>query len=74
MLVISYTEARKNFSALLDKVEIDGAAIVKRSDGSMFRITAEPTESHTPFDGIKSFADLSRKEIVDIVHEGRSRK
>lgn len=73
MLVMTYSDARKNFSNLLNRVKVDGAAIVRRADGSRFRITVEEPEQKSPFDGIKSFANLSREEIVDIVREGRER-
>ena len=73
MLVMTYSDARKNFSSLLNRVKVDGAAIVKRADGSGFRITVEAPEPKSPFDGIKSFANLTREEIVDIVREGRER-
>lgn len=76
MLVMTYSEARKNFSNLLNRVKIDGAAIVRRADGSKFRITVEESEKKSPFDGIKPVlgkVNLSREEIVDIVRESRER-
>ena len=71
MLVMTYSDARANLSELLNRVKIDGAAIIRRSDGSTFRITAEKAKKKSPFEGIKSFANLSRKEIVDIVRDSR---
>ncbi len=76
MLVITYTDARRNFSNLLNRVKVDGAAIIKRADGSRFRITVEDQVQKSPFDGIKPVLgklNLSREEIVDIVREGRER-
>ena len=73
---MTYSEARKNFSNLLNRVKIDGAAIVRRADGSKFRITVEEAEKKSPFDGIKPVlgkVNLSREEIVDIVRESRER-
>ena len=63
MLVMTYSEARQNFASLLDKSESDGAVIVKRADGSSFRITPE-RNSTSPFDGIKTLFDLQKKSIA----------
>ncbi|MBR4373096.1 MAG: prevent-host-death protein [Treponema sp.] len=73
MLVMTYSDARRNFSSLLNKVKVDGAAIVKRADGSRFKITVDEDEKKSPFDGIRSFANLSNDEIVSLVREGRER-
>ena len=73
MLVMTYSDARANLSALLNQVKKDGAAIIKRADGSTFRITVEESADKSPFEGINSFANLSRKEILDIVRESRER-
>ena len=51
----------------------DGAAIIKRADGSTFRITVEEHTSKSPFDGIKSFANLPKKEILEITRDSRRR-
>ena len=74
MLVMTYSDARAHLSDLLNRVKTDGAAIIKRADGSTFRITVEESETQSPFDGIKSFANLSKKEILDIVRDSRRRK
>ena len=74
MLVMTYTDARANLATLLNKVKTDGAAIIKRADGDTFRITMEKPETKSPFDGIRSFAKLSKSEILDIVHESRKRR
>ena len=74
MLVMTYSDARANLSALLNQVKKDGAAIIKRADGSTFRIAVEEPVDKSPFEGINSFANLSRKEILDIVRESRERR
>ena len=53
MLVMTYSEARQNFASILDKSKIDGAVLVKRSDGSMFRISA----------GIKDVLEKNQPQI-----------
>ncbi len=73
MLVMTYSDARAHLSDLLNHVKSDGAAIIKRADGSTFRITEEKTESMSPFEGIHSFANLPRREILTIVRDARRR-
>lgn len=38
MLVMTYSQARQNFSAFLDSAKENGMAIVKRNDGSKFKV------------------------------------
>lgn len=77
MLIMTYSDARKNFSSLLNRVKVEGAALIKRADGSKFRITVEEPGQNSPFEGIKPVLkglNLSCEEIVDIIREGRERK
>ena len=46
MLVMTYSDARANFSSLLNRVKTEGAAIIRRADGSSFRITVENEEKN----------------------------
>ena len=74
MLVMTYSDARANFSALLNRVKAEGAAIVKRADGSAFRITVEEPKGTSPFDGIRpTLAHIPMDEILDIIHESHER-
>ncbi len=73
MLVMNATEARANFATLLKKVEADGAAIIKKSNGRTYKIILEEPEESSPFDGIRSFANLSRDDILDIIHASHER-
>ena len=73
MLVMNTTEARANFAMLLKRVEPDGAAIIKRPNGRSVRITVEEPEEKFPFDSIRSFGNLSREEILDIIHASHER-
>ena len=69
MLVMTYSDARANFSTLLNKVKVEGAAIIKRADGTSFRITNEISEEGiSPFEKIKPVANLSSGEIIDIIN------
>ena len=73
MLVMTYSDARANLSEFLNRVKKEGAAIIKRADGSTFRVTVEEPGIRSPFDGIKRIPKLSKKEILEIVRESRRR-
>lgn len=71
---MTYSDARANFATLLNKVKEEGAAIVKRADGSTFRITAEEPKNTSPFAGVKPvLGKISMDEILDAIHESRER-
>lgn len=53
MLVTTYSEARKTFSYVLDRAKSDGAVLIRRADGSVFRLTPEDGES-SPFEGVST--------------------
>ena len=59
MLVVTYSEARQNFSSILDKSKNDGAVLVKRADDS------------SPFAGIKTLFDLKHDDIMQSLKETR---
>ncbi len=46
---MTYSDARANFSSLLNRVKTEGAAIIRRADGSSFRITVENEEKIIAF-------------------------
>ena len=64
MLVVTYSEARQNFASILDKAKAEGAVLVKRADGSVFRITPE-VEEESPFANAKNLFDLD----VDVIQQ-----
>ena len=70
MLVVTYSEARQNFASVLDKSKNDGAVLVKRADGSVFRISPEVSES-SPFVGIKTLFDIRHDDIMQSLKETR---
>ena len=63
MLVMTYTDARANFATLLNKVKSDGAAIIKRADGSRFRVTVDEQSDASPFDGIRSLPTCQKAKF-----------
>ena len=70
MLVVTYSEARQNFASVLDKSKNDGAVLVKRVDGSVFRISPEISNS-SPFAGIKTLFDIKHDDIMQSLRETR---
>ena len=70
MLVMTYSDARQNFASVLDKSESDGAVLVKRADGSLFRISPEQ-KGQSPFEGIKTLFNLQQNDIMQALRETR---
>ena len=70
MLVVTYSEARQNFASILDASKKDGSVVIKRADGSSFRITPE-NEKKSPFDGIKTLANIKKEDILSALRETR---
>jgi len=50
--------------------ETDGAVLVKRADGSLFRISPEQ-KGQSPFEGIKTLFDLQQNDIMQALKETR---
>lgn len=70
--VYTYSEARQNLSSLLEKAIREGEVRVRRKDGQIFVIIPEEkTSSPLDVDGVD--IDLSQEEIVQFIHEGRSK-
>ena len=68
MLVVTYSEARQNFASILDKAKIEGSVLVKRADGSVFRITPEGG-GESPFAGVKTLFNLKQDDIQNALKE-----
>jgi antitoxin Phd len=70
------SEARRNFSTVLDQAERDGAVEVRRRDGSVFRILPlrKSKTSASPLDvkGVK-LGMSAAADLVAIVRECRER-
>jgi antitoxin Phd len=69
----SYSEARGNFSTVLDEAERDGAVEIRRRDGTVFRILPLRRSKASPLDvkGVK--LEVSAADLVAIVRKGRER-
>ena len=70
MKEFTYSEARQQLAALLDRAGRDGAVRIRRRDGQLFVLRPEPSHG-SPLDmpGLK--LSVSRDDIVDLVREGR---
>ena len=70
MKEFTYSEARQQLAALLERAGRDGAVRIRRRDGQVFVLRPEPSKG-SPLDvpGLK--LGLSRDEIIDLVQDGR---
>jgi hypothetical protein len=66
----TYSEARQRLADLLELAQREGSVRIRRRDGTVFVITcAQNTLSPLDVPGIS--LDITRDEIVDVIHEGR---
>ena len=72
MQVYTYSEARQNFSTVLEQAESTGKVLIRRKDGRTFSIIPEINAS-SPLDVPSIRANITTKDIVDIVRKGRER-
>ena len=72
MTTYTYSEAKQNFAAVLDKAKKEGKVLIKKRDGSSF-VLSPLSEVDSPLNvkGIK--INLTAKEIVDVLKEVRRR-
>ena len=72
MDVYTYSEARQNFSRVLDKAESTGKVLIRRKDGRIYALVPEsPTAS--PLDVPSIEADISTREVVTLIRHERRR-
>jgi len=72
MIIYTYSEARQNFSTVLEKAKSEGKVLIKRRDGSSFLLTPlSANESPLNVKGINK--DIDSSEIIEILKEIRSR-
>jgi antitoxin Phd len=72
MRVYTYSEARQKLSSVLDHAESGEKVIIRRKDGRTFALIPEQTR-RSPLDVPSIKADVSTKELVDIVRKERCR-
>ena len=72
MRVYTFSEAKQNFSYLLELAQKEGVVRINRRDGKSFIIQpVEDSDSPLNIKGVN--LDLTSDEIVDFVREGRDR-
>jgi hypothetical protein len=70
MTVFTYSQARQNFAAVLDRARREGGVLIKRKDGSVFTLCPEtPRSSPLDVKGVKT--KVSTDQIVRAVRESR---
>ncbi len=72
MTVYTYSQARQNFSDVLDRAKQDGEVLIKRMDGSLFSLT-RTTARKSPLDVKGASTRVARSEIIAAVRESRAR-
>jgi len=70
MKEFTYSEAREQFSSLLDRAKKEGAVRIRRRDGQVFVLRPEKSVK-SPLDVPGINLDLKREEIVELVRAGR---
>lgn len=72
MNVYTYSEARQNFSKVLDKAESTGKVLIRRKDGRTYALAPERPAT-SPLDVPSIQADVSTREIVSLIRDQRRR-
>lgn len=72
MHVYTYSEARQKLATVLEQAESTGKVLIRRKDGRTFALIPEQNAT-SPLDVPSIKANVTTKEIVDIVRKGRER-
>jgi antitoxin (DNA-binding transcriptional repressor) of toxin-antitoxin stability system len=64
MLVTTYSEARRTLASVLDRAKEDGAVLITRADGSVFRLSPERSGG-SPFGGIETGISLPKGALKE---------
>jgi len=72
MEVYTYSEARQKLAEVSQQAESTGKVLIRRKDGRTFALVPEKILS-SPLDVPSVKADISTREIVDIIRKGRER-
>lgn len=71
-MTYTYSQARQNFAAVLDRASKEGKVLIRRRDGSVFMIQPV-TDEASPLDVPGVNAGISAVDIVKAVRESRER-
>ncbi len=72
MQVYTYSEARQKLAVVLEQAENTGKVLIRRKDGRTFALIPEEIVT-SPLNVPSIKANITSKEIVDIIREGRER-
>ena len=72
MHVYTYSEARQKLAVVLEQAENTGKVLIRRKDGRTFALIPEKSAS-SPLNVPTIKANVTTKELVDIIREGRER-
>ena len=72
MKLFTYSDARQQFSKVLDTARKEGKVLIRRRDGSLFSLVAEKSAT-SPFDVKGISTKITTPEIVDILRSERKR-
>lgn len=72
MDVYTYSEARQNFTTVLDKAEATGKVLIRRKDGRTYALVPERPAA-SPLDVASIQAEVSTREIVTLIRDRRRR-
>ncbi len=73
MTTYTYSEARQNFSSVLEKAKQEGEVLIIRKDGSTFSLRPfDKTKSPLEVKGVD--LNITSDEIIDILREVREQK
>lgn len=72
MKLYTFSDARQQFSKVLDTAKKEGKVLIRRRDGSLFSLVAE-TAVISPFDVEGISTKVTSAEIVDLLRSERER-
>lgn len=72
MKLYTYSDARQQFSKVLDTAKREGKVLIRRRDGSLFSLTAEK-KPISPFDVEGISTKVTTSEIVEVLRRERQR-
>ncbi|TAK11639.1 MAG: type II toxin-antitoxin system Phd/YefM family antitoxin [Anaerolineae bacterium] len=73
MKTYTFTEARKKLASLLDQAAREGEVRIRRRDGKVFAIKLSQRPD-SPLDVPGLGLDLTRKDILESIREGRRQR
>lgn len=72
MHVYTYSEARQKLAVVLEQAENSGKVLIRRKDGRTFALIPEKSAT-SPLNVPSIKANVTTKELVNIIREGRER-